>query len=99
MGWLWFESNLYYYESSYWVFRAWGRIGTTIGGTKVDEDLSKHEAIELFRSKYAEQTGNEWGATFVKRPGFYTRMEIDYGEVRNFEFLDLGKPRNQELIN
>lgn len=57
--------------SRYWLFRAWGRIGTTIGGTKLDSMSDLDEAMEKFQELYEEKTGNMWNFRhqFVKRPG------------------------------
>ncbi len=65
-----------------WVFRAWGRVGTTIGGNKVESFGSKASAIEHFEEIFAEKTGNEWGSrkSFVKYPRKFYPLEIDYGD-------------------
>ena len=63
------------------MFRAWGRLGTTIGGNQCDEMGSKEEALKLFHKMYKEKTGNVWGKPFVKKPGYYTPMDIDFGGV------------------
>lgn len=55
----------------YWVFQAWGRIGTVIGGSKTHDHISKNEAIEIFCKKFTDMTGNAWGTTFKKLPGKY----------------------------
>lgn len=66
---------------SYWVFRSWGRISTTIGSNKLEKFYSLEEARESFNEHYEKQTGNYFGEkNFVKRPGKYYKMEIDYGE-------------------
>lgn len=46
---------------SYWVFRSWGRIGTTIGGNKLEDfGSSKTDALDNFYTIYEEKTGNNW---------------------------------------
>ncbi|ODN00096.1 Poly [ADP-ribose] polymerase [Orchesella cincta] len=65
---------------SYHVFRAWGRIGTTIGGHQTDPQGCQEDAIDLFCEKYKEKTGNVWGTKFVKKPGCYIVLDIDYGQ-------------------
>lgn len=63
------------------MFSAWGRIGTTIGDnhTKYCSDLN--DAINTFQRLYKEQTGNAFNAkTFVKRPGKFYPVEVDYGD-------------------
>lgn len=64
----------------YYIFRSWGRIGTTIGSNKVEKYSSSSEAIEAFSDIYLERTGNHFGAsTFDKKAGKYFPMDIDYG--------------------
>ncbi|XP_077366145.1 poly [ADP-ribose] polymerase 1 [Festucalex cinctus] len=65
----------------YWVFRSWGRVGTTIGGNKLEKVGDKSSALGNFLSLYKEKTGNEWGAPdFVKYPNKFYPLEIDYGQ-------------------
>ncbi|KAK2581903.1 hypothetical protein KPH14_002360 [Odynerus spinipes] len=65
----------------YWLFRSWGRIGTTIGGTKLEEMLLE-DCIEKFEELYEEKTGNEWQNRnhFVKVPHKMYPIEIDHGD-------------------
>ncbi|XP_066587156.1 poly [ADP-ribose] polymerase [Prorops nasuta] len=67
-------------RSSYWVFRSWGRIGTTIGNNKL-EDMDLDEAKETFERLYEEKTGNCWTARhhFVKVPNKMYPLEMDEG--------------------
>ncbi|XP_053691962.1 poly [ADP-ribose] polymerase [Sabethes cyaneus] len=71
---------------SYWFFRAWGRIGTTIGGNKVEECDTIFDAIESYRHHFQDKTGNSWEAqckgVFQKRPGLYYPVDIDYGDEK-----------------
>ncbi|EFX75651.1 hypothetical protein DAPPUDRAFT_55885 [Daphnia pulex] len=64
------------------VFRAWGRVGTTIGDTKLTKMDTKQEAIEDFVALYEEKTGNLWENrdNFEKQPGKLYPLDIDYGE-------------------
>ena len=64
----------------YYLFRAWGRIGTVIGGTKCEE-MDKDEAIEGFEYHFLDKTGNEWKDKdkFVKKHGKYFQLQLDYG--------------------
>uniref|UniRef100_A0A915HV21 Poly [ADP-ribose] polymerase n=1 Tax=Romanomermis culicivorax TaxID=13658 RepID=A0A915HV21_ROMCU len=69
-------------KKHYYVFRAWGRIGTSIGNTKVEKFKSDLlEALKNFKFLYLEKTGNEWDNrhNFVKRFGKFMPVEIDYG--------------------
>lgn len=65
----------------YHLFRSWGRIGTTIGGNKLEE-LSLEECIEQFESLYEEKTGNQWKNRqhFVKMPNLMYPIDIDHGD-------------------
>lgn len=66
----------------YWVFRSWGRVGTTIGGNKLDKFHDKNSAMDNFLSVYKEKTGNNWGSSnFTKYPNKFYPLEIDYGQV------------------
>ena len=62
------------------MFRAWGRIGTSIGGTKLFETDFLFEAKNHFMGLYAEKTGNEWEDRdrFVKVPGRMYPIDIEY---------------------
>lgn len=65
----------------YWVFRSWGRISTTIGSTKLESYSCLDDARDAFEQIYEERTGNFFGErTFIKYPGKYYKMDIDYGE-------------------
>uniref|UniRef100_A0A8C6KUJ5 Poly [ADP-ribose] polymerase n=1 Tax=Nothobranchius furzeri TaxID=105023 RepID=A0A8C6KUJ5_NOTFU len=65
----------------YWVFRSWGRVGTTIGGNKLDKFQDKISAMDNFLGLYKEKTGNNWSASnFTKYPNKFYPLEIDYGQ-------------------
>lgn len=67
--------------NKYWIFRSWGRISTTIGSTKLDSFHDLEDARMEFEHIYEERTGNYFGEKkFVKYPGKYFKMDIDYGE-------------------
>jgi predicted DNA-binding WGR domain protein len=72
----------------YYLFRSWGRVGTTIGGNKLEEYRSKKDAIEGFQGLYYEKTGNHWAyrKSAVKIANKFFPLEIDFGDVF-FEFL------------
>ncbi len=44
----------------WYVFRSWGRVGTTIGGTKLESFEEKEEAMQVFKDLYEEKTGNAY---------------------------------------
>uniref|UniRef100_A0A671XE97 Poly [ADP-ribose] polymerase n=1 Tax=Sparus aurata TaxID=8175 RepID=A0A671XE97_SPAAU len=57
-------------QKRYWVFRSWGRVGTTIGGNKLDKFHDKNS-----------KTGNNWSSSnFTKYPNKFYPLEIDYGQ-------------------
>uniref|UniRef100_A0A3Q4HYH4 Poly [ADP-ribose] polymerase n=1 Tax=Neolamprologus brichardi TaxID=32507 RepID=A0A3Q4HYH4_NEOBR len=68
-------------QKRYWVFRSWGRVGTTIGGNKLDKFNDKNSALDNFLGVYKEKTGNDWGSSnFTKYPNKFYPLEIDYGQ-------------------
>ncbi|XP_019618728.1 PREDICTED: poly [ADP-ribose] polymerase 1-like isoform X2 [Branchiostoma belcheri] len=65
----------------WYVFRAWGRVGTTVGGNKLETFHSRQGALEQFLNLYEEKTGNEFGTkNFVKYPKRFYPLDIDYGQ-------------------
>ncbi|XP_070584140.1 poly [ADP-ribose] polymerase 1 [Erythrolamprus reginae] len=68
-------------ETRYWVFRSWGRVGTSIGSNKLEKMPSREEAIDHFLDLYEEKTGNSWHSeNFTKYPKKFYPLEIDYGQ-------------------
>ncbi|KAL1117298.1 hypothetical protein AAG570_004624 [Ranatra chinensis] len=65
-----------------WVFRSWGRIGTTIGGSKLDPMETLQQAKSHFKAVYLDQTGNKFSNrhNFVKVPNGFYPIDIDYGD-------------------
>ncbi|KAL3275884.1 hypothetical protein HHI36_020621 [Cryptolaemus montrouzieri] len=78
--------------SKFWVFRAWGRIGTTIGSNKLEDFCSLHLAKSHFCALYEEKSGNMWEDrhNFVKVPGRMYPIDVDYGEeeAKNVDLTD-----------
>lgn len=70
----------------FWLFRSWGRIGTTIGGNKVEDCKSVHDAIHRFEELYEEKTQNSWDErdNFVKVNLGSARVRY-LRSLRNFE--------------
>ncbi|CAL4248399.1 unnamed protein product, partial [Meganyctiphanes norvegica] len=65
----------------YWVFRSWGRIGTTIGGNKLEDMEDLTEAMQHFEGLFEEKTGNRFSSKeFKKIQGRFCILDIDYGE-------------------
>lgn len=78
-------TSFFYYNfiqyDRYWVFRSWGRISTTIGGTKLDSYRDLEDARQEFENLYEQHTGNYFGEKkFTKHSGKYFKMDIDYEE-------------------
>jgi len=69
-------------KKKWYVFRSWGRVGTTIGGTKLQDFEDKHEAVRDFEFLYEEKTGNRWKnrKDFKKVAGRFFPLDIDMGE-------------------
>ena len=72
-----------YYFGRCWLFRAWGRVGTTIGGNKTEKFGSRKSAMDAFLALYGEKTGNPWGnkKNFTKHPNKFYPLELDFGGV------------------
>ncbi|RZF40692.1 hypothetical protein LSTR_LSTR007983 [Laodelphax striatellus] len=69
-------------KKKYWLFRSWGRIGTPIGGDKVDSYSRLDEAISTFCRLFEEKSGNIWELHkhFEKVPGKMYILDMDYGD-------------------
>ena len=69
-------------KPKYYVFRSWGRVGTTIGGNKVENFYEKADAVREFERLYEEKTGNRWSKRheFKKVAGRFYPLEMDYGQ-------------------
>ncbi|XP_050521530.1 poly [ADP-ribose] polymerase [Daktulosphaira vitifoliae] len=69
-------------KNRFWLFRSWGRIGTTIGGFKTTEFDLLEDAKKEFEFYYEDQTGNIWKNknNFVKKPGKKIPVDTNYGQ-------------------
>uniref|UniRef100_A0AAQ5ZEU3 Poly [ADP-ribose] polymerase n=1 Tax=Amphiprion ocellaris TaxID=80972 RepID=A0AAQ5ZEU3_AMPOC len=84
-------------QKRYWVFRSWGRVGTTIGGNKLDKFHDKNSALDNFLGVYKEKTGNDWGCSnFIKYPNKFYPLEIDYGQI-DLQKMPLGKLSKRQI--
>lgn len=92
----------------FWFFRSWGRIGTTIGGNKLESCDTLLDAMDLFERHFHEKTGNTWDehrhGAFRKHPGMYYPVDIDYGDeqtkslTENCDIESKLEPAVQELV-
>ncbi|KFB53219.1 AGAP003230-PA-like protein [Anopheles sinensis] len=91
----------------YWLFRSWGRIGTTIGGTKVESFKTSYDAMTAFEDLFEEKTGHEWerhDSRYQKHPGMFFPIEIDYSEKKMKRLAEESKiksklaPSVQDLV-
>lgn len=71
----------------FWIFRSWGRIGTTIGGSKVDDFHTVVDAIDCFKTVYLEKTGNQFDSDrdFVKMSGLMYPIDVQYEDEKKSE--------------
>jgi poly [ADP-ribose] polymerase 1 len=78
-------------RNKWWLFKAWGRIGTNIGKSKVEDYGDAGSAVLDFEEKFLEQTGNEWSAkgSFKKRAGKYFMQDIDFGQGQQEKLIKL----------
>ncbi|XP_058169073.1 poly [ADP-ribose] polymerase-like [Anopheles ziemanni] len=70
-------------KEMYWLFRAWGRIGTTIGSHKLQEFKNANGAVEEFHELFFQKTRNNWirhDSPYKKQAGLFFPIEIDYSE-------------------
>ena len=73
-------------QNRHHVFRKWGRVGTTIGGQKL-ERMSKRDAIAEFERLFLDKTGFEFAQrdamradpTAFKRAGKFLPVQLDHG--------------------
>lgn len=65
-------------KSKFYLFRSWGRIGTTIGGTKVEEFKSLKNAFEAFDKLFLKESGNYFDEPYVQVPGKMVLMDVNY---------------------
>ncbi|XP_064601493.1 LOW QUALITY PROTEIN: poly [ADP-ribose] polymerase 1-like [Liolophura sinensis] len=80
-----------------WLFKAWGRVGTTIGGNRLEKCSNARHAIDAFKQLYAEKTRNEWENRheFIKYPNKFYPLEIDYGDDDENLKIDLSTSKSK----
>eukprot|EP00094_Tigriopus_californicus_P008027 TCALIF_07727-PA protein Name:"Similar to Parp1 Poly [ADP-ribose] polymerase 1 (Rattus norvegicus)" AED:0.26 eAED:0.26 QI:26/1/1/1/1/1/8/253/558 len=85
-------------KPKWYVFRSWGRVGTTIGGTKLENFTLREDAIRDFESLYVDKTGNEWRNRdqFEKVAGKFFPMDLDLGQDQeDIQKLELSKSHSK----
>ena len=94
----------------FYVFRSWGRVGTTIGGTKLEDFDDLTEAKESFKFQFSDKTGNRWSKRkeFQKVSKKMMILDMDLGggdaAMAKIEKLNVDKSKSklarpiQELI-
>ena len=70
-------------KKKYFLFRSWGRVGTTIGGNKLESFNRKDDVIEQFQLLYQDKTGNDWHSrkTSTKIANKFYPLDMDYGVI------------------
>ena len=87
-------------KSKWYLFRSWGRVGTTIGGNKTEEFHEREEALTTFMSLYEEKTGNRWSQrkNFKKVPNKFYPMDLDYGQ-ENEDLMKLNVQNSKSKLD
>lgn len=87
-------------KTKYWVFRAWGRVGTSIGGNTLSDFKSKEAAIDFFKDEYLDKTKNNWENrnNFKKQPKSFFPVDIDYGSDKQIQKLEPGNSRLHKAV-
>lgn len=81
----------------FWLFSAWGRIGTKIGDTSTSSYSSVDAAILAFQHSFFEYTGNKWGMPFKKIPDKYSVVEVEYCDADMNRQMELSSSIPSEL--
>lgn len=70
------------HKQKFYLFRSWGRIGTTIGGTKLQTFSCVDDAFSEFEKFFEKETGNVWDEMFVPIPGMMQLLDVTYEEKK-----------------
>ena len=63
-------------KPKWWLFRSWGRIGTTIGDHKIESFHERLDALRQFEALYEDKTGNRWSKRDEFKKGFTFHEQI-----------------------
>ena len=77
-------------EGQYWVWMRWGRVGFNGQNSLTPCGNSVERAKGIFAKKFSDKTKNDWSdkANFVKVPGKYDLVHMDYEAGGDDEFDD-----------
>ncbi|KAI3380013.1 hypothetical protein SNEBB_000031 [Seison nebaliae] len=88
----------------YYLFRSWGRIGTTIGSSKLEDfDDDIDYCKDQFNHLFSEKTGNSFDIPIehmTKNPGKLFPLDIDFSDEKSKEDdekLKLAKKANEKI--
>jgi len=88
--------------AAWWLWRAWGRIGTTIGGNKLEEMDGLHDGLRRFHDLFQEKSGNNFKSEkYEKKAGFMSVLDVDYGESNkeNIQKMVVSKENSSLPVN
>jgi len=73
----------------WYLFRKYGRIGTKIGGNKLEEFGSLQKARAHFVALYLDKTGNagKSGTSLSSRPPSFYPVQIDYSDAKSEQLI------------
>ncbi|CAG9535656.1 unnamed protein product [Cercopithifilaria johnstoni] len=75
-------------KQNYYLFRSWGRVGTSIGGAKTDKYRGDLERAKMtFEKLFNERTANNWNdiENFKKVPGKMSLIETHYESSKELQ--------------
>jgi len=64
----------------WFLFREWGRLGTTVGSSKLDPHPTREAAVRAFKALFQEKTKNHWRCRregFAKKPRAYHPVDVE----------------------
>ncbi|KAL3086629.1 hypothetical protein niasHT_037755 [Heterodera trifolii] len=90
------------FGSNFYLFRAWGRVGTVIGGTKTDDyGTDIEECTDEFKRLFEEKSLNTWesyiAGNFKKNPSGMDIVEVDFADRKENQTqkLDIGASKSR----
>ncbi|XP_060082322.1 poly [ADP-ribose] polymerase 2-like isoform X2 [Ylistrum balloti] len=79
-------------KSKYYVWQRWGRVGYNGQNNLVPFGGDLDKAKQVFSKKFSDKTKNDWALrdNFVKIPGKYDLLKMDYGSKEGDDEMDAG---------